>query len=88
MWPPTCKLTYIRIAELPDTVFNKLLDVLDRTQGDLLRKSSEAVMRLIGPLMNGTSQSFEQSHIETYELEDIMRHPKGSEELMNILDLV
>lgn len=88
MWPATCKLTYIRIADLPDKTFNKLLDVLDRTQGNLLRRSSEAVMRLIEPLMNGASQSSGLSHIETYELEDIMRHPKGSKELMNILDLV
>ncbi|KAL3462796.1 hypothetical protein BJX64DRAFT_288007 [Aspergillus heterothallicus] len=73
------------ILGLPDTTFNELLAVLDRTQGNLIRRFSEAAMRVIGPLMKGTPQSSEQFQIATYKSEDIMQYPKGAEELLNIL---
>ncbi|KAL4995746.1 hypothetical protein BDV10DRAFT_196464 [Aspergillus recurvatus] len=64
------------ILALPDAIFNKLLDILDRTQGDFPR-SSEAAIRIIEPLIYHTPQSPGRFHIGTYEAEDILRHLKG-----------
>ncbi|KAL3475684.1 hypothetical protein BJX99DRAFT_154460 [Aspergillus californicus] len=76
------------LLALPDTAFSDLLDILDKTQGDLLRRSSEVASRLIEPLIYETPQDSVRFHIEIQEAEDILRHPKGSEELLNLLDLV
>lgn len=88
MFTDTHQLIRIRIRDLPDTTFNNLLDILDRTQGPFLRKSSEAAMHLIGPLISGTPRLPGRFRIEMYAPDDIIRYPKGSEELLTVLSEV
>ncbi|OJI98825.1 hypothetical protein ASPVEDRAFT_148005 [Aspergillus versicolor CBS 583.65] len=76
------------IRDLSDTAFNNLLDILDRTQGPSLRRSSDVTMRLIGPLISGTPRPPGRFRIEAYTADDIIRLPKGSEELLDILSEV
>lgn len=73
---------------MPDATFNNLLDILERTQGPLLKRSSEVTMRLIEPLISGTPRLPGRFRIETYAADDIMRYPKGSEELLDVLSEV
>jgi hypothetical protein len=88
MFTHTYHLIQIRIRDLSDTAFNNLLDILDRTQGPSLRRSSEVTMRLIGPLISGTPRLPGRFRIEAYTADDIIRLPKGSEELLDMLSEV
>ncbi|KAB8067190.1 hypothetical protein BDV29DRAFT_196630 [Aspergillus leporis] len=81
----TDKLTEIRIILLPDSVFSQFLDIFDESQGNLLRKFSDAAFCVLKPLLYSTFHGPVLSHIGTYRAEDIIGCPKGSDELLKIL---
>ncbi|KAB8224410.1 hypothetical protein BDV33DRAFT_188076 [Aspergillus novoparasiticus] len=73
------------IISLPDSVFGKFLNILEDSQGDILKSFSDAAFSVLEPLLYGTSQGSMQSHVSSYAAKDIMRCPKGSDELLTIL---
>ncbi|KAI9367231.1 hypothetical protein BJX61DRAFT_529501 [Aspergillus egyptiacus] len=76
------------ILALPEGTFNKLLDILDRTQGAFLRSSSDAAACIIEPLIYSAPHGTARRHLEICKVEDIFQHPKGSKELFDVLHQV
>ncbi|KAE8327778.1 hypothetical protein BDV39DRAFT_204487 [Aspergillus sergii] len=64
------------IISLPDSAFGKFLNILEDSQGDILRTFSDAAFSVLEPLLYGTSQGSMQSHVNSYAREDITRCPK------------
>jgi hypothetical protein len=73
------------MLKIPDSVFIDLVGLLDKSQGKILRDFSAAVSRIVETIVDGTSQQRELFHLETVPVSEILRLPKGSRELFNLL---
>lgn len=73
------------IISLPDSAFGEFLNILEDSQRDILRRFSDAAFSVLEPLLYGTFRGPMQSNISSYAAKDIIRCPKGSDELLTIL---
>ncbi|KAH1607157.1 hypothetical protein KXX44_009760 [Aspergillus fumigatus] len=73
------------IISLPDSAFGEFLNILEDSQRDILRRFSDAAFSVLEPLLYGTFRGPMQSKISSYAAKDIIRCPKGSDELLTIL---
>jgi hypothetical protein len=70
---------------LPNSVFGEFLNILEDSQRDIVRRFSDAAFSVLEPLLYGTLPGPMQFHISSYAAKDIIRCPKGSDELLTIL---
>lgn len=70
---------------MPDSAFGEFLNILEDSQRDILRRFSDAAFSVLEPLLYGTFRGPMQSNISSYAAKDIIRCPKGSDELLTIL---
>jgi hypothetical protein len=73
------------MVKIPDSVFMDLIALLDKSQGRILRDFSAAVSRIVETIVVGAYQQRELFHLETVPVSEILRLPKGSRELLNLL---
>ncbi|KAH7081106.1 hypothetical protein BKA63DRAFT_540324 [Paraphoma chrysanthemicola] len=66
------------LMTLADTEYAKFVDILDRSQGDLLRALSDAVAPALRALTLGRVHAHRQFDIENMTVDDIAKYPKGS----------
>ena len=71
--------------KLPDSVFTDFVTLLDKSQGGILRKFSVAVSPIVERLVVGTRQQHEPIRLETVQVSEVLRLPKGSHELLSLL---
>jgi hypothetical protein len=75
----------IRILAPTDTVFEAFLTILDRSQGDSLRRFSYAIKHIIESLLQGRVAELEIFPIENVEKGKILELPKGSDALLHLI---
>jgi hypothetical protein len=71
--------------KLPDSVFKDFVTLLDKSQGKILRQFSAAVSPIVETLVVGPRQQHEPFRLETVQVSEILRLPKGSPELLSLL---
>lgn len=77
-------LTRIRIQEIRETSLKTFIEILDQSQGHYLRAVCKAADPLLQYLVYGKSTTTEFA-IESTDAADILQLPKGSEELLRLL---
>lgn len=77
-------LTRIRIQEIRETSLKTFIEILDQSQGHYLRAVCKATDPLLQYLVYGKSTTTEFA-IESTDAADILQLPKGSEELLRLL---
>jgi hypothetical protein len=70
---------------LADADYEKFVDILDNSQGDLLRAFSDAVLPVVQALTGGNAQQRRPFKLEKVTVSDIMRYPKGSQTLLELV---
>jgi hypothetical protein len=68
-----------------DTNFAEFVDILDNSQGDLLRAISRAVEPALQALIIGGVHEQRLFHIEKITVDDITKYPKGSSAFLELL---
>jgi hypothetical protein len=61
-----------------DSEYAKFMDILDRSQGDLLRGLSTAVLPTVQALSSGGMHERRLFDVENMTVDDIVKYPKGS----------
>jgi hypothetical protein len=79
------KLTRIRILLPTDKTFQDCIELLNKTQGDTIRKFSLAVEGVVLSIFEGTLSGLSAFPIENVERAQILSQPKGSDELLKLL---
>lgn len=74
-----------RILAPNETDFNLFLDILEESQGGLLRQFSNAADKIVRHLIYEDMNYPEPFHLEVVEAKEILEHPKGSPGLLRIL---
>lgn len=65
-----------------DTVFQEFVDLLEETQGELLRIICSAISPVVHSLFKGVITEMMASRIERISEEEILRYQKGSPHLL------
>lgn len=78
-------LTSLRITKLTDSVFGDFVTLLDKSQGSILRNFSAAVSPIVETLVVGPFRQHDLFNLETIQLSDILRQPKGSSGLLSLI---
>jgi hypothetical protein len=73
---------FSRLLSLDDTTFSKFLNILDLSQGNMLRQFSYACHAIVIALVNGNVKELTEFAIEKVGIDDIISSPKGSESLL------
>ncbi|CAI7580910.1 unnamed protein product [Penicillium glandicola] len=69
-----------------DVDFKLFLDILDESQGGLLRQFNTAAEKIIRHLIYENRQQHAPFHLENVDSKEIMDHPKGSPGLLRMLN--
>lgn len=75
-----------RILAPSDVDFKLFLDILEESQGGLLRRFSTAADKIVRHLIYENMEHPEPFHLEFVDSKEIMEHPKGSPGLLMMLD--
>jgi hypothetical protein len=67
-----------RILKIPDDTFRWFVQCLEKLQGDLLRRTSEATCEIVTAIFQGTLDHSKRFGIEQLGQEEIVKHPRGS----------
>lgn len=78
------KVPRILAPNEPD--FNLFLDILEESQGDLVRQFSTAADKIVRHLIYEDMDHPEPFHLEVMDAKEILEHPKGSPGLLRILN--
>jgi hypothetical protein len=70
---------------LTDAEYRNTVDILDRSQGFLLRDFSNAVLPAVEALTIGNLQEQREFNLEKVTLSDITRYPKGSTSFLELI---
>ncbi|KAJ5921102.1 hypothetical protein N7466_009428 [Penicillium verhagenii] len=65
--------------------FKLFLDILDESQGDILRQFSTAADKIVRHLIYEDMNHPEPFHLEVVDAKEILEHPKGSPGLLGML---
>jgi hypothetical protein len=79
------KLTRIRILLPSDKTFQNCVELLNKEQGDTIRRFSLAIEGVVLSIFNGTLSGSSKFPIENVERVQILSQPKGSDELLKLL---
>lgn len=80
------RLNGFRIMSLTDSEFQEFVEILDNSQGNMLRQYSAAVAPMVRALTAGYSEHQQgMLDFEQVSMGDILKHPKGSPELLNLI---
>jgi hypothetical protein len=75
----------VRILAPTDAIFEEFLAILDRSQGDSLRRFSRAVSPIVESVLQGRVEESEVFPIEHVQKEKILELPKGSDALLHLI---
>jgi hypothetical protein len=70
---------------LADAEYEKFVEILDNSQGDLLRAFSGAVLPVVQALTGDNAHQQRPFKLEKVTVSDIMRYPKGSQTLLELV---
>jgi hypothetical protein len=76
----------LRILAPSDVEFKLFLDILEDSQGGLLRQFSTAAGKIVRHLIYENMEQPEPFHLEIVDSKEIMEHPKGSPGLLGMLN--
>lgn len=76
----------LRILAPSDVDFKLFLDILEESQGGLLRLFSTAAEKIVRHLIYENMEDPEPFRLEIVDSKEIMEHPKGSPGLLSMLD--
>ncbi|KAH8693393.1 hypothetical protein GQ44DRAFT_551081, partial [Phaeosphaeriaceae sp. PMI808] len=91
LFPPSSpNLTIVTMTDdmllrLPDPVFERLVKLLDRYQGDVLRQFTEVVGKILETIFSSALSNTEPFVIESVDKEKILCLPKGSTQLLELI---
>lgn len=71
-----------------DSEYAKFVDILDKSQGDLLRNLSMAVLPTVQALTFGGVHEQRVFDIEKMTVADIVKYPKGSSAFLELIGKV
>lgn len=69
-----------------DVEYAEFLDILDKSQGDLLRGFSRAVLPTVRALTLGGVHEWRLFDIGWMTVDDIMKYPKGSSVFLELIN--
>lgn len=75
----------LRIMSLDDAAFNVVMGILEQSQGDMLRRFSQASRPVVDALVHGKVKESASFPIELVNTNEIIDSPKGSEALLHCL---
>jgi hypothetical protein len=78
-------LKVLRILIPNETDFKLFLDILEESQGALLRQFSTAADKIVRHLIYEDMNHSESFHLEIVDEKEILEHPKGSPGLLRML---
>jgi hypothetical protein len=70
---------------LGDAEYEEFIDILDNSQGGLLRVFSDAVLPIVEALTGGNAHQHRPFKLEEITVSDIIKCPKGSQALLELL---
>jgi hypothetical protein len=74
-----------RIMNPTDAEYTKLVDIIDKNQGSVLRDLSLAVLPAVQALTSGNVGEQRTFAIEKMTVEDITKYQKGSSEFLQLI---
>lgn len=69
-----------------DVVFHEFVRLLEKYQGDYLRQLSDAVAGIVHSIFSGPLPPSKTFTIEVVEQAQILEQPKGSSQLLRLID--